>query len=94
MAVSQVETTTSDAKSSKINTNPLSMALNSVTDAGTAAGVPLYRKAFFDAAFVAMNSDKLYMIEGLRSAIDDQARSGNSLFSSLLRNADTLSYSC
>ena len=55
------------------------MALNGAVDAGPTGGVPLYRKAFFDSAFIAANADKLYMVEGLRSAIDDQARTSELL---------------
>lgn len=56
------------------DTNPLSMALNSAVDTGLAGGIPLYRRAFFDSGFVAANTDKIDLIEELRSGIDEQVR--------------------
>lgn len=64
------------------DTNPLSMALNSAVDTGLAGGIPLYRRAFFDSSFVAANTDKIGLIEGLRSAIDDQVRTSKATLSS------------
>lgn len=64
--------------SDRINTNPLSMALNGAVDTGLAGGIPLYRKAFFDPGFIAANPDKLHLVDGLRSAIDDQVRASKS----------------
>lgn len=56
------------------DTNPLSMALNNAVDTGLAGGIPLYRRAFFDSAFIAANTDKIDLVEDLRSAIDEQVR--------------------
>jgi hypothetical protein len=52
--------------------NQFSMALNAAIDTGPAAGIPLYRQAFFDAAYVAAHSDQLDRIQELRRAINEQ----------------------
>lgn len=57
-----------------IDTDPLSMALNSAVDTGLAGGIPLYRRAFFDPDFIARNTDKIDLVEGLRVAIDQQVK--------------------
>ena len=64
----------SSANTLQLDTNPLSMALNSAVDTGLAGGIPLYRRAFFDSAFVTANADNLDMIDELRRAIDEQVR--------------------
>lgn len=61
------------------DTSALSMALNSAVDTGLAGGIPLYRRAFFDSAFVTANADKTDMLDELRSAIDNQVRTSTSL---------------
>lgn len=58
----------------EMDTNPLSMALNGAVDTGLAGGIPLYRRAFFDSAFVTANADKIEMIDDLRKAIDEQVK--------------------
>ena len=58
----------------KINTNPLSMQLNACVDTGQSGGIALYRRAFFDANFIAGNPDKLELVTELRAAIDEHAR--------------------
>ena len=60
--------------SAKINTNPLSMQLNACVDTGQSGGIALYRRAFFDANFIAGNPDKLEFVTELRTAIDDHVR--------------------
>lgn len=61
------------------DTSALSMALNSAVDTGLAGGIPLYRRAFFDSAFVTANADKTDTLNELRIAIDDQVRTSTSL---------------
>lgn len=60
------------------DTTPLSMTLNSAVDTGLAGWIPLYRRAFFDPAYVAANSDKIDMIDDLRQAIDEQVKASKS----------------
>jgi dedicator of cytokinesis protein 3 len=60
--------------SASLDTNPLSMALNSAVDTGLAGGIPLYRRAFFESSFIGANTDKIDLVEELRIAIDEQIR--------------------
>lgn len=57
-----------------LTTNPLSMQLNACVDTGQNAGVPLYRRAFFDADFIAANPERLQFLQRLRNLIDEHVR--------------------
>lgn len=71
----QQETMTKDGTAfSRLNTTPLSMALNEAVDAGPSGGVALYKRAFFDPKYIAAHPDTLHHVEGLRSSIDEQVR--------------------
>lgn len=59
---------------SKVNTNVLSMALNAVVDPPPSQGVPMYRKAFLGADFMAINPDKSPIVRRLEAAIDELVR--------------------
>lgn len=56
---------------SKVNTNVLSMSLNGVVDTPFNRGVPMYRKAFLGADYMAVNPDKAGIIKRLEVAIDE-----------------------
>ena len=78
----------SQTEGAKINSNPLSAALNGAVDTGPNGGVPMYRKgmllfliadknpdvdpAFFGPQYMSANPDKSHLIERLREAIDMQ----------------------
>ncbi|KAK0550096.1 Deoxycytidine kinase 1 [Tilletia horrida] len=62
------------SKPGKINTNRLSMALNSAVDAPAHSGIPMYKRSFFTPAFISSNPDKEELIMQLRDAIDAQAQ--------------------
>jgi dedicator of cytokinesis protein 3 len=47
------------------------MALNSVVDAPTNQGVPMYRRAFLGADFMAVNPEKASIVRRLETAIDE-----------------------
>ncbi|KAE8266357.1 hypothetical protein A4X09_0g5990 [Tilletia walkeri] len=62
------------SKPGKINTNRLSMALNSAVDAPAHSGIPMYKRSFFTPSFISTNADKEEMVMQLRNAIDAQAK--------------------
>ncbi|CBQ70585.1 related to dedicator of cytokinesis protein 3 [Sporisorium reilianum SRZ2] len=57
----------------KINTNRLSMALNSAVDAPADDGVPMYKRTFFAPEYLATHEDQQQVVDELRQAIDVQA---------------------
>jgi hypothetical protein len=56
---------------SKVNTNVLSMSLNGIVDTPPNQGVPMYRRAFLGADYMAVNPDKAGIIKRLEVAIDE-----------------------
>ncbi|ORY03265.1 hypothetical protein K493DRAFT_297523 [Basidiobolus meristosporus CBS 931.73] len=57
---------------SKVNSNPLAMALNGAIDAAVNGGVSMYKRAFLTAEFIKQNPDKEDLVERLRQLIDEQ----------------------
>lgn len=57
----------------KINTNRLSMALNGAVDAPVNEGVPMYKRTFLSAEYLATHEDQQAAVDELRQAIDLQA---------------------
>ncbi|KAK0524071.1 Deoxycytidine kinase 1 [Tilletia horrida] len=62
------------SKPGKINTNRLSMALNSAVDAPAHSGIPMYKRSFFTPSFISINPDKEELVMQLRDAIDAQSK--------------------
>lgn len=56
----------------KLNTNPLSMALNGAVDAPANGGIPAFRNAFLRPEYLAENPDQQETVDLLRQAIDNQ----------------------
>ncbi|KAH9819300.1 dedicator of cytokinesis-domain-containing protein [Melampsora americana] len=56
----------------KLNTNPLSMALNGAVDAPANSGIPAFRNAFLRPEYLAQNPDQQETVDLLRQAIDNQ----------------------
>lgn len=61
-------------KAGKINTNRLSMALNSAVDAPAHSGIPMYKRSFFSPSFISTNQDKEELVMQLQDAIDAQVK--------------------
>ncbi|KAK9764626.1 Deoxycytidine kinase 1 [Basidiobolus ranarum] len=57
---------------SKINSNPLAMALNGAIDAPVNGGVSMYKQAFLTDEFIKQNPDKEQTVNQLLSLIDEQ----------------------
>lgn len=57
----------------KINTNRLSMALNSAVDVPAESGVPMYKSTFFAPEYVARHENQQEAVAELRQAVDVQA---------------------
>lgn len=66
--------TARQAEAGSLATNVLSMHINTCVDTGYNTGVPLYRRAFFDTAFITANPERLEAVERLRVLIDDHVR--------------------
>lgn len=56
-----------------MNTNRLSMVLNSAVDAPMSGGIPTYRKVFFSTQYVSHHPEEEALLSNLREAIDRQA---------------------
>ncbi|GAC97073.1 hypothetical protein PHSY_004657 [Pseudozyma hubeiensis SY62] len=57
----------------KINTNRLSMALNSAVDAPADSGVPMYKRTFFAPEYLSTHEDQREAVDGLRQAVEVEA---------------------
>lgn len=68
-------TKTTDAK---LNTNPLSMALNSIVDGPANTGIPAYRNAFLDPSYLEQHPNQSQPVQILRQVIDNQTTVINS----------------
>ncbi|EFP83337.2 hypothetical protein PGT21_031228 [Puccinia graminis f. sp. tritici] len=62
-------TKTSDAK---LNTNPLSMALNSIVDTPAKTGIPAFRNVFLTPNYLEEHPQQVHPVQMLRQAIDHQ----------------------
>ncbi|KIK67093.1 hypothetical protein GYMLUDRAFT_37133 [Collybiopsis luxurians FD-317 M1] len=58
----------------EVSTNALSMALNAAVDAPMNTGISAYRHMFFSPEFASRNPEQVELVEKLRTAIDEQAR--------------------
>lgn len=56
----------------KLNTNPLSMALNSIVDTPAKTGIPAFRNAFLNPAYLEEHPNQHHPVQMLRQAIDHQ----------------------
>ncbi|KAK9768302.1 Deoxycytidine kinase 1 [Basidiobolus ranarum] len=57
---------------SKVNSNPLAMALNGAIDAAVNGGVSMYKQAFLTKEFISQHPDKERTVDKLLQLIDDQ----------------------
>ncbi|WAR56682.1 hypothetical protein PtB15_7B532 [Puccinia triticina] len=62
-------TKTSEAK---LNTNPLSMALNSIVDTPAKTGIPAFRNVFLSPSYLEEHPNQYHPVQMLRQAIDHQ----------------------
>ncbi|ORX96112.1 hypothetical protein K493DRAFT_337071 [Basidiobolus meristosporus CBS 931.73] len=58
---------------SKVNSNPLAMALNGAIDAAVNGGVSMYKRAFLTSDFIQQNPETEEMVEKLDQLIDEQS---------------------
>ncbi|KAI8452969.1 hypothetical protein BY996DRAFT_6415054 [Phakopsora pachyrhizi] len=61
----------------RLNTNPLSMILNSMVDAPALTGIPAYKSAFFTSEYFELHPDGQQFVKLLKQAIDNQASAIN-----------------